>query len=199
MILSPIPGTVFPPTIIAFVEVTGRPEVITGPAMKKVAASLMLAPCIYAWHPGAFSHARALLPMRGLSPARSYTLRTAMSGSEDGRDVPLESSSSWPPPRPPWSRRAAIAGGIVAPACLLSSSAPAHAAAPATVLLGKGAKALEVSAMGVGAWSWGDEDTWGFGTAQGATEESIEAAYRACLQNGITFIDTAEIYGTCVY
>jgi aryl-alcohol dehydrogenase-like predicted oxidoreductase len=27
------------------------------------------------------------------------------------------------------------------------------------------------------------------------TEQFVQAAYKACLENGITFIDTAEIYG----
>jgi aryl-alcohol dehydrogenase-like predicted oxidoreductase len=140
------------------------------------------------------------LPVHALSLSRASArsisaLHTPMMSVSEGGRMLRESASS-PPPRPPWSRRAAIAGGVMSPACLLSSpAAPVHAATADTFLLGKGPKALEVSPMGVGAWSWGDEDTWGFGSSKGATEQSIQAAYKECLENGITLIDTAEIYG----
>ena len=95
----------------------------------------------------------------------------------------------------PFSRRTAIAGALMAPGILLPTPPASSAVGAVKIKLGAGAKGLEVPQMGVGAWSWGDTDTWNFGTAQGASEASVAEAYRACLSNGITFIDTAEIYG----
>jgi aryl-alcohol dehydrogenase-like predicted oxidoreductase len=47
--------------------------------------------------------------------------------------------------------------------------------------------------MGVGAMAWGDRIFWGYGRGYG--EEDVKAAYQTSLEAGITFIDTAEIYG----
>ncbi len=55
-----------------------------------------------------------------------------------------------------------------------------------------GASGIEVSAIGVGAWPWGARYAWGFGRDYGLPE--VEAAFRASLDAGVTFIDTAEIY-----
>ena len=100
----------------------------------------------------------------------------------------------------PWSRRAAIAGAVITPAFLFSDRAMGKDAvsASAPVKLGQGNMqygGLVVPAMGVGAWSWGDEGTWNFGSGSGASEKSVEEAFKACIASGITFIDTAEIYG----
>ena len=89
------------------------------------------------------------LPVHALSLSRASArsisaLHTPMMSVSEGGRMLRESASS-PPPRPPWSRRAAIAGGVMSPACLLSSpAAPVHAATADTFLLGKGPKALEV-------------------------------------------------------
>ncbi len=56
-----------------------------------------------------------------------------------------------------------------------------------------GASGLTVSALGVGTWSWGDAPFWGYGGAPDRTE--IAAAFRASLDAGVTFFDTAELYG----
>ncbi|MEI6046557.1 MAG: aldo/keto reductase [Chloroflexota bacterium] len=56
-----------------------------------------------------------------------------------------------------------------------------------------GASGLEVSALGVGAWAWGDKMFWQYGTTHG--REDVQAAYCASLDAGINFYDTAEIYG----
>jgi aryl-alcohol dehydrogenase-like predicted oxidoreductase len=94
----------------------------------------------------------------------------------------------------PWTRRAALAGAMIAPV-VIPSAAPCSAT-NGYVKLGKGDKgSLVVPEMGVGAWSWGDADTWGFGTSSGASEASIQQAFEACVSNGITLVDTAEIYG----
>jgi aryl-alcohol dehydrogenase-like predicted oxidoreductase len=42
-------------------------------------------------------------------------------------------------------------------------------------------------------WSWGDTRTWSYGRTH--TRDDILAAYRACLDAGLTFFDTAEMYG----
>eukprot|EP00191_Tetraselmis_sp_GSL018_P017791 CAMPEP_0177582920 /NCGR_PEP_ID=MMETSP0419_2-20121207/3028_1 /TAXON_ID=582737 /ORGANISM="Tetraselmis sp., Strain GSL018" /LENGTH=390 /DNA_ID=CAMNT_0019072241 /DNA_START=173 /DNA_END=1345 /DNA_ORIENTATION=- len=60
------------------------------------------------------------------------------------------------------------------------------------VKLGK--SGLEVSALGIGAWSWGDRSGyWGYG--QGYDKADTEKAYQATIDAGIDFIDTAEVYG----
>ncbi|CAD7700092.1 unnamed protein product [Ostreobium quekettii] len=61
-----------------------------------------------------------------------------------------------------------------------------------TVELGK--SGLEVTSIGIGAWSWGDTSGyWGYGKEYGR-EAGLEA-YKALMDAGITFIDTAEVYG----
>jgi aryl-alcohol dehydrogenase-like predicted oxidoreductase len=56
-----------------------------------------------------------------------------------------------------------------------------------------GASELVVPALGVGIWSWGDKSFWGYG--QSYTRDDVFQAYRACLDIGLNFFDTAEIYG----
>jgi aryl-alcohol dehydrogenase-like predicted oxidoreductase len=56
-----------------------------------------------------------------------------------------------------------------------------------------GASGIAVSALGVGTWSWGDAPFWGYGGTPDRTE--IAAAFRASLDAGVTFFDTAELYG----
>lgn len=56
-----------------------------------------------------------------------------------------------------------------------------------------GATDLRISAMGVGAWAWGDSLIWGYGQDYG--EEQVREAFRISLDAGINFFDTAEIYG----
>jgi aryl-alcohol dehydrogenase-like predicted oxidoreductase len=47
--------------------------------------------------------------------------------------------------------------------------------------------------MGLGAWQWGDQMVWQYGHGYGDTE--VQQAFLASLNEGIRFIDTAEIYG----
>ena len=56
-------------------------------------------------------------------------------------------------------------------------------------MLGK--SSLEVSEMGLGAWSWGDRS----GYWRGWTKEDSFEAFKTALEGGCTFIDTAEVYG----
>lgn len=57
-----------------------------------------------------------------------------------------------------------------------------------------GASGLVVPALGVGIWSWGEERFWGYGKTY--TREDITQAYQTCLDAGLNFFDTAEIYGS---
>src|SRR5579859_2994092 len=63
-----------------------------------------------------------------------------------------------------------------------------------TVSLGK--TDLTVSALGLGTWQWGDTGMWQYG--QGYAQKDVETAYRESRAAGITFFDTAEIYGSGV-
>jgi len=56
-----------------------------------------------------------------------------------------------------------------------------------------GKSGIVVPALGVGVWSWGDKNTWGYGKSY--TRADVTQAYRACLDAGLNFFDTAEIYG----
>jgi aryl-alcohol dehydrogenase-like predicted oxidoreductase len=57
-----------------------------------------------------------------------------------------------------------------------------------------GASGLVVSSLGVGVWSWGDKTYWGYG--KNYTREDVTRAYHACLDAGLNFFDSAEIYGS---
>jgi len=76
-----------------------------------------------------------------------------------------------------------------------SSSAPLETPSSVErVALGKDGPM--VSALGIGAWSWGDRSGyWGWGKEGGYGEEDVRDAYAATRQLGIDFIDTAEVYG----
>lgn len=56
-----------------------------------------------------------------------------------------------------------------------------------------GKSGIVVPALGVGVWSWGDRSIWGYGISY--TRADITQAYKACLDAGLNFFDTAEIYG----
>jgi aryl-alcohol dehydrogenase-like predicted oxidoreductase len=47
--------------------------------------------------------------------------------------------------------------------------------------------------LGLGTWQWGDKWLWGYG--QGYTGIDVRAAFDASLLTGVTFFDTAEVYG----
>lgn len=52
---------------------------------------------------------------------------------------------------------------------------------------------IRVSALGIGAWQWGDRFFWGYGGGYGDAE--LRNAFELTLDAGINFIDTAEMYG----
>ncbi|MGD2249069.1 MAG: aldo/keto reductase [Candidatus Methanofastidiosia archaeon] len=51
----------------------------------------------------------------------------------------------------------------------------------------------EISPLGIGTWSWGDQMIWGYG--HDYNEEDLKKAFYTCIQHGINFFDTAEAYG----
>lgn len=48
--------------------------------------------------------------------------------------------------------------------------------------------------LGIGTWAWGDQLFWGYG--RGYREDDVIQAFKACVDGGIVFFDTAEVYGT---
>jgi aryl-alcohol dehydrogenase-like predicted oxidoreductase len=56
-----------------------------------------------------------------------------------------------------------------------------------------GKTGLQVSPLGIGTWAWGDKLVWGYGDRYGQAD--VEDAFRAAVDAGITFFDTAEVYG----
>lgn len=52
---------------------------------------------------------------------------------------------------------------------------------------------LAVAPLGVGAWAWGTTRLWGYGKDYG--RQDVGEAFRASMAAGVTFVDTAEIYG----
>ena len=53
---------------------------------------------------------------------------------------------------------------------------------------------LHAIEMGLGAWQWGDRVVWQYGHGYGDTE--VHQAFLASLNDGIRFVDTAEVYGS---
>jgi aryl-alcohol dehydrogenase-like predicted oxidoreductase len=52
---------------------------------------------------------------------------------------------------------------------------------------------IEISALGLGIWSWGESLIWDYG--KDFDREDVNEAWQASIEGGITFIDTAEAYG----
>lgn len=61
----------------------------------------------------------------------------------------------------------------------------------ATTTLGK--TGPTVPPLGIGTWAWGDKLFWGYGERYGTAE--VEAAFHTAVAQGVTFFDTAEVYG----
>ena len=55
---------------------------------------------------------------------------------------------------------------------------------------------VTIPLLGVGTWAWGDKSTWGMGGYDSdLTMTSIEEAWDASIDAGVTLFDTAEVYG----
>ncbi|MEA5537336.1 aldo/keto reductase [Crocosphaera sp. XPORK-15E] len=52
---------------------------------------------------------------------------------------------------------------------------------------------LTTPALGIGTWAWGDALFWSYGKDYGQLE--VEAAFKTAIEQGVTFFDTAEVYG----
>ena len=52
---------------------------------------------------------------------------------------------------------------------------------------------LQKIEIGLGAWAWGDRIVWNYG--KGYSDADIEAGFKISLENGVHFVDTAEVYG----
>ncbi|NJM21879.1 MAG: aldo/keto reductase [Richelia sp. RM1_1_1] len=56
-----------------------------------------------------------------------------------------------------------------------------------------GQNAVSVAPLCLGTWAWGDKLFWNYGNDYGS--EQVEQAFNAAIEAGITFFDTAEVYG----
>lgn len=60
-----------------------------------------------------------------------------------------------------------------------------------TIILGQNGPA--VTPLCIGTWAWGDKIFWNYGKDYGS--DQVKEAFKVALEAGITFFDTAEIYG----
>ncbi|MEA5597724.1 aldo/keto reductase [Rivularia sp. UHCC 0363] len=60
-----------------------------------------------------------------------------------------------------------------------------------SIILGQ--NAVSVTPLCLGTWAWGDKLFWNYGNEYGS--EQVEQAFNAAIEAGITFFDTAEVYG----
>ncbi|XP_057433163.1 uncharacterized oxidoreductase At1g06690, chloroplastic [Lotus japonicus] len=59
-----------------------------------------------------------------------------------------------------------------------------------------GGSDLKVTTLGIGAWSWGDTTYWNNFEWNDRNEKAAKAAFDASINGGLTFFDTAEVYGS---
>jgi len=60
-------------------------------------------------------------------------------------------------------------------------------------LIQLGKNGPQVAAVGMGCWAWGDRLYWDYGSGYGKPD--LQQAFKSSLKEGVTFFDTAEIYG----
>ncbi len=60
-------------------------------------------------------------------------------------------------------------------------------------LVSLGRSGIQITPIGVGTWQWGDKMMWGYGKTH--SDQDIQAAFKASIEAGINYFDTAEIYG----
>ncbi len=56
-----------------------------------------------------------------------------------------------------------------------------------------GADRTPIAPLGIGTWAWGDRLFWDYGKTYDAAD--LQSAFKTALECGITFFDTAEVYG----
>ncbi|XP_021273790.1 uncharacterized oxidoreductase At1g06690, chloroplastic isoform X2 [Herrania umbratica] len=61
-----------------------------------------------------------------------------------------------------------------------------------------GGSELKVTKLGIGAWSWGDTTYWNNFEWNDRKIKGAKAAFDASVDRGITFFDTAEVYGSAL-
>ena len=55
---------------------------------------------------------------------------------------------------------------------------------------------ITIPPLGVGTWAWGDRSTWGMGSYDNElSRDTISEAWETSIDAGVTFFDTAEVYG----
>ncbi|KAB2610853.1 oxidoreductase [Pyrus ussuriensis x Pyrus communis] len=59
-----------------------------------------------------------------------------------------------------------------------------------------GGSNLKVTRLGIGAWSWGDTSYWNNFQWDDRKMKAAKAAFDVSVDGGITFFDTAEVYGS---
>ncbi|KAI4308145.1 hypothetical protein L6164_031249 [Bauhinia variegata] len=59
-----------------------------------------------------------------------------------------------------------------------------------------GGSDLKVTRLGIGAWSWGDTSYWNNFEWNDRNEKDARNAFIASVDSGLTFFDTAEVYGS---
>ncbi|XP_066345492.1 uncharacterized oxidoreductase At1g06690, chloroplastic-like [Miscanthus floridulus] len=61
-----------------------------------------------------------------------------------------------------------------------------------------GGSSVVVTKLGIGAWSWGDTTYWNDSEWDDRRLREAQDAFDASIDNGMTFFDTAEVYGTAL-
>jgi aryl-alcohol dehydrogenase-like predicted oxidoreductase len=53
---------------------------------------------------------------------------------------------------------------------------------------------IQIIPIGLGTWQWGDRILWNYKKTH--TDQDVRAAFQVCIEAGINFFDTAEVYGS---
>ncbi|KDP37746.1 hypothetical protein JCGZ_05236 [Jatropha curcas] len=61
-----------------------------------------------------------------------------------------------------------------------------------------GGSDLRVTKLGIGAWSWGDTTYWNLSGWNDRNFKAAKSAFDISIDSGITFFDTAEVYGSAL-
>lgn len=64
-----------------------------------------------------------------------------------------------------------------------------------TELISLGPTNIQISPIGIGTWAWGDKLYWNYGRSD-YTDADLSATFETSLAAGITWFDTAEVYGS---